>query len=30
MVENNSPVSYVVENVFVLADIPNLIPQLVP
>jgi hypothetical protein len=30
MVENNSPMSYVVENVFVLADIPNLIPQLVP
>jgi hypothetical protein len=30
MLENNSPVSYLVENVFVLADIPNLIPQLVP
>jgi hypothetical protein len=30
MVKNNSPVSYVVENVFMLADIPNLIPQLVP
>lgn len=30
MVENNFPVSYVVENVFVLADIPHLIPQLVP
>lgn len=30
MVENKSPVSYVVENVFVLADIPRLIPQLVP
>jgi hypothetical protein len=30
IVENNFPVSYVVENVFVLADIPNLIPQLVP
>ena len=28
--ENNYPVSYVVENVFVLADIPHLIPQLVP
>jgi hypothetical protein len=30
MLENNSPESYLVENVFVLADIPNLIPQLVP
>jgi hypothetical protein len=30
IVENNSPVSYVVENVFVLADIPGLIPQQVP
>jgi hypothetical protein len=30
MVENKSPVSYVVENVFMLVDIPNLIPQLVP
>jgi hypothetical protein len=30
MVENNSPVSYMVQNVFMLADIPNLIPQLVP
>jgi hypothetical protein len=30
MVENNSPISYVVENVFMLSEIPNLIPQLVP
>ena len=30
IVENNFPVSYVVENLFVLADIPNLIPQFVP
>jgi hypothetical protein len=30
MVENNSPMNYLVEHVFILADIPNLIPQLVP
>jgi hypothetical protein len=30
LVEDNFPVSYVVENVFVLADIPSLIPQQVP
>jgi hypothetical protein len=29
-VENNYPESYVVENVFVLADLPGLIPQRVP
>jgi len=29
-VENNFPVSYVVENVFVLSEIPRLIPQQVP
>jgi hypothetical protein len=30
LVENNSPVSYVVENTFILADIPSMIPQRVP
>ncbi len=30
IVENNYPMSYVVENVFVLSEIPKLIPQLVP
>jgi transglutaminase-like putative cysteine protease len=30
LVEDNSPVSYVVENLFIVADIPSLIPQQVP
>jgi hypothetical protein len=30
IVENNYPVSFVVENEFVLADLPSLIPQMVP
>jgi hypothetical protein len=30
LVEDNFPVSYVVENLFILADIPSLIPQQVP
>jgi len=29
-VENNFPISYVVENVFVLSEIPNMVPQQVP
>ena len=30
LVEDTSPVSYVIENVFVLADMPGLVPQRVP
>jgi hypothetical protein len=30
IIENNYPISYVVENVFVLANLPNMVPQLVP